>query len=89
MTIDGGEGGGLTVLGRRLLPLPLCPLRMTRGDLGSSQGLRGEKPTSTCLSYGTDCSLRIKLFASAEKSSYDQKLTLAAYQQATRNSYRE
>lgn len=65
--------GGLSVLGRKHLPLPLCPLRMTRGDLRSNQGLRGERLTRTCLSYGTYCSLNIKPFASAEKSNYDVK----------------
>jgi len=71
--LTGGGWGGLRVLGGKLLPLPLCPLHKTRGNLGLNQGLRGEKPTRTCLSYGTDCSLIIKPFASAEKSSYDEK----------------
>ena len=70
---DDWRRGGLRVLGRNLLPLSLCPLHMSRGDLGSNQGLRGEKPTPTCLSYNTDSSLSIKLFASAEKSRYDQQ----------------
>jgi hypothetical protein len=41
-------------LGEKPVPMPLCPPQISHGlDLGSNPGLRGEKPATNRLSYGT------------------------------------
>jgi hypothetical protein len=41
-------------LGEKPVPVPLCPPQISHGlDLGSNPGLRGERPTTNRLSYGT------------------------------------
>jgi hypothetical protein len=41
-------------LGEKPVPVPLCPPQIShRLDLGSNQGLRGERPATNRLSHGT------------------------------------
>jgi hypothetical protein len=41
-------------LGEKPVPVPLCPPQISHGlDLGSNQGLRGERSATNRLSHGT------------------------------------
>jgi hypothetical protein len=47
------DRGNIEVLGEKPVPVSLCPLHLTRSGLGLNSIIRGGRPVTYRLSYGT------------------------------------